>query len=101
MYTMSDFNILWFSLPINGVGSAVHHISSPNGASQKRVKGIQPIMHVLVIAGLQQNAAMLRANSKGVGGLQKKNRRGISTRKAIGHMFTLKWWPETLPFMCE
>lgn len=42
----------------------------PYGPSQERVERVQPVVHVLVATGLQQDAAVLRAHGERVGRLQ-------------------------------
>ncbi len=42
----------------------------PNRSSKQRVKGIQPVMHLLVITGLKEYPTMLCAYRKCVGALQ-------------------------------
>lgn len=44
----------------------------PNGPSQERVEGIQPVVHVLVTVGLQQDATVLSAHGKCVGCLKRE-----------------------------
>lgn len=53
----------------------------PDGASKERVKCIQPVMHLFVIAGLQKYPTMLCAHSKCVGSLQKDDRTYESRKK--------------------
>lgn len=43
----------------------------PYGPGQQGVEGVQPVVHVLVAAGLQQDAPVLRAHGERVGGLQR------------------------------
>lgn len=43
----------------------------PDGTSKERVKCVQPVMHLFVIASLQKYPTMLCAHSKCVGSLQK------------------------------
>lgn len=41
----------------------------PYGPSQERIEGVEPVVHVLVTACLQQDAPMFRAHRKCVWGL--------------------------------
>lgn len=43
---------------------------SPDGASEQRVKGVQPVVHLFVVGGLQKDPAMLSAHSECVGSLE-------------------------------
>lgn len=44
--------------------------SSPYRASEQWVEGVQPVVHVLLVDGLQENASVFRAHGKGVGRLK-------------------------------
>lgn len=45
-------------------------VALPYGPGQEGVEGVQPVVHVLVATGLQQDAAVLRAHGERVGRLQ-------------------------------
>lgn len=45
-------------------------VALPYGPSQEGVERVQPVVHVLVATGLQQDAAVLRAHGERVGRLQ-------------------------------
>lgn len=51
----------------------------PDRSSKQRVKGIQPVMHLLVITGLKEYPTMLCAYRKCVGGLQFRQTLGYSS----------------------
>lgn len=57
----------------------------PYGAGQERVEGVQPVVHVLVAAGLQQEAPVLRAHSKRVGRLRGRAAAVRSLEASPGH----------------
>lgn len=42
----------------------------PYGSGQEGVESVQPVVHVLVTVGLQEDATVLRAHSKRVGRLK-------------------------------
>ena len=44
--------------------------SVPYGAGQQGVEGVEPLVHVLVVVGLQQDSSVLRTHSKRVRGLE-------------------------------
>lgn len=64
----------------------------PNCASKERIEGVQPVIHVLVIDGLQQNSTVLCAHSKRVGCLQREGQFKIQTLQAhrLMHISSLR-----------
>lgn len=64
----------------------------PNCACQERVEGIQPVIHVLVIDGLQQHSTVLCAHSKRVGCLQQEGQPEIQSLQAqrLMHISSLR-----------
>lgn len=60
-------NKYWYDRSLKGLGMC---LTVPDRSSKQRVKGIQPVMHLLVITGLKEYPTMLCAYRKCVGGLQ-------------------------------
>lgn len=45
-------------------------LSSPYGAGEQWIESVQPVVHLFVIGGLQQDPSVLSAHSKRVGSLR-------------------------------
>lgn len=50
------------------------HGNSPYRAGEQGIKGIQPVIHVFLVDGLQENTSVFCAHSKSVGSLKQNNK---------------------------
>lgn len=59
------------------------HGSSPYRACEQGVKGIQPVVHVFLVDGLQENTSVFCAHSKSVGSLKQTTNKYLSGGKLL------------------
>lgn len=56
--------------------------STPYRPGEQGVKGVQPVVHVLLVDGLKQNTSVFCAHSKGVGRLRQAEKTNISAENS-------------------